>query len=99
MSLPEDVRRFYAPVIDWLKEYAESPREITTVNLKFDYLNTSSTKMVTELVFLIKPIADKGKKVKINWFYEITDYDMKKLGSDISFFADLTFEFVEVDEE
>ncbi|MFW5804073.1 MAG: DUF1987 domain-containing protein [bacterium] len=98
-SLPENPASFYAPVFEWCNKYKETPLESTTFDFKMEYLNTSSTKMITELIYKLKDIIDVGKELKIHWYYEPMDFDMKKLGTDISYITGIPFDFFELDED
>ena len=43
-SLPANSEEFYSRVYRWLDEYIRRPQPETTVNMKLDYLDTSSSK-------------------------------------------------------
>jgi hypothetical protein len=75
-SLPEDVHKFYDPLIDWVKMLETSKVKI---DLKLEYLNTSSTKKILNLLIAL----DENKninEVDINWYYEFDDLEMEDLG-------------------
>ena len=86
-SLPEDVEKFYAPLLNLAKEYVQHPQLETTINFDMTYLNSSSTKKVLEIVTLFEPINKGDYKIKINWYYDEYDEDMEEEGKD---FARLT---------
>lgn len=76
-SLPEDVHKFYDPLIDWVKQLAA---DRVVVELKLEYLNTSSTKKLMNLLMAI----DQNKlinKIDVNWHYEFDDLEMEDLGT------------------
>ena len=75
-SLPEDPRRFYNPLFNWLKELSA---EQVQIDIKLDYVNTSSSKRIIELIKAIDT-NNKAKKIKMNWFYESDDADMLEFG-------------------
>ncbi len=97
-SLPEDVVKTYLPVLNWIDQYVKDPLDETVFVFKLNYLNTASTKAMTQIVHRLKTLIDNGKKLKVNWYYELDDFDMKKLGSDISFFTGVPFDFFEMEE-
>lgn len=75
-SLPEDVHKFYDPLIDWVKQLDV---EKVKLDLKLEYLNTSSTKKVLNLLMAL----DENSMVKdidVNWYYEFDDLEMEDLG-------------------
>jgi len=75
-SLPEDVHKFYDPIIDWVKNLK---KDIVKVDLKLEYLNTSSTKKVLNLLLALEENKDI-LEVKVNWYYEFDDLEMEELG-------------------
>ncbi|MBU8893126.1 MAG: DUF1987 domain-containing protein [Bacteroidales bacterium] len=75
-SLPEDVHKFYDPIIDWVK-YLETNE--VKVDLKLEYLNTSSTKKILNLLIALDE-NDKIAEINVNWYYEFDDLEMEDLG-------------------
>lgn len=76
-SLPEDVHKFYDPLIDWVKNLAV---DNVKVDLKLEYLNTSSTKKLLNLLVALDDNTNIDT-VDIRWYYEFDDLDMEDLGS------------------
>ncbi|PLX13259.1 MAG: hypothetical protein C0597_11940, partial [Marinilabiliales bacterium] len=75
-SLPEDVHKFYDPLIEWVKKLDV---KIVKVDLKLEYLNTSSTKKLLNLLIAL----DENSSIidiNVNWFYEFDDLEMEDLG-------------------
>lgn len=97
-SIPENSIEFYKPLNDWIDEYAANPKEQTTVDIKLEYFNTSSSKCILDLFKLLEKLNEKSTKVKINWFYEVEDEDMAEAGEDYQAIIDLPFEMIEVEE-
>jgi len=56
VSLPENAIEFYAPILNWLKQYKAAPNPKTVFDFNIEYLNTASSKQVFELIFLIDKI-------------------------------------------
>jgi len=75
-SLPEDVHKFYDPLIDWVKNLEV---ENVKVDLKIEYLNTSSTKKLLNLLIALDENTSV-KNVDVNWYYEFDDLEMEDLG-------------------
>jgi hypothetical protein len=97
-SIPENWIEFYKPLNDWIDEYATSPQAQTTVDIKLEYFNTSSSKCILDLFKLLEKLNEKSTQVKINWFYEVDDEDMAEAGEDYQAIIDLPFEMIEVEE-
>ena len=103
-SRPEDVRELYAPVIDWIKDYyleiinrqAEIYNEAKPLTFQFDleYFNSSSAKFFYDIIMAIREFKQAGVKVKIIWYYEEDDTDMKEAGEDLSILAEIKFKYI-----
>ena len=93
-SLPEDAAGFYAPVLEWMNNYAKSPKEITTFVFDLEYFNTSSAKQLFKLLNILEHIS-KTKKVLVQWCYDKGDDDMLASGERYSRLTKLTFEMKE----
>ena len=79
-SFPDNVIEFYNPIINWLKDYAESPFSQTNVILSFDYFNTASAKVILDILQVLGSIHKKGAVVDIKWLYDKDDEDMEQAG-------------------
>ncbi|NOQ27741.1 MAG: DUF1987 domain-containing protein [Bacteroidales bacterium] len=75
-SLPEDVHKFYDPLIDWVKNLAV---EKVKVDLKLEYLNTASTKKLLNLLVALDENSNIDT-IDVRWYYEFDDIDMEDLG-------------------
>ena len=75
-SLPEDVHKFYDPLIEWVKKLEVDKVKL---DLKLEYLNTSSTKKVLNLLMSLDN-NDRVEQVDVNWYYEYDDIEMEDLG-------------------
>lgn len=91
-SLPEDVSAFYDPILDWVGGYAESPNEKTTFEMKMNYFNTASSKMLLDLLFALEEMAEEGNAVQIHWHYKENDEDMKEAGEEYEDIVEIPFE-------
>ncbi|MBL4657426.1 MAG: DUF1987 domain-containing protein [Flavobacteriales bacterium] len=83
-SIPERTAEFYDPLVSWIDEYAKSPNETTTLNIKLEYCNSSSTRYVMDILERFEGMFKAGKNVIINWHYEEDDEDMLDLGESYS---------------
>jgi Trp operon repressor len=98
-SLPENTVKFFEPVIKWVEEYKKEPAEQTYINMNFIYFNTSSAKMILEVLEQFDEIKKAGKDVKIIWHYMEGDYDIREAGEEYESMVNIPFEFVEHPEE
>ena len=72
-SIPENPGDFYRPVYDWISNYAAVNGNKTTIELGFEYINTSSTKWIYNIIKLIAGMKNLAKSVKILWYYDQGD--------------------------
>jgi hypothetical protein len=94
-SLPEDVVKFYTPILEWLDEYAKSPIEHTVFDFKLTYFNTASSKIILDILLKLGEIHDAGKKITIKWHYPSDDEDMEEAGIEYAEIVDIPIEMVE----
>ena len=88
-SLPEDAVEFYGPVIKWIKSYATAPNEVTVFKFKLDYFNTASSKLVHEILNLLKDI----QGIQIEWHYLEDDEDILEAGKEFEEQMSISFAF------
>ena len=94
VSLPANIFEFYHPLIDWIKNYCKNPNDETQLELKLDYLNTSSTKMILNLVASLEEITINGGKVTVLWYYDSGDAEMKEMGEEFASSCNLPFSLI-----
>lgn len=99
-SLPEDVKSFYLPLVQWIDEYIKHPNSSTTLRLYFDYFNTASSKMLLIILNKFKELVRNGHKVQVVWQYPSDDVELENAGQDFAELLKLPFriEAVEVDD-
>lgn len=86
-SYLENTNAFYKDLLAWMKQYIAEVKGPVNFKLFLTYFNTSSSKSIAELLWMIKDYESEGGKVKVSWHYEDWDEDMLKEGED---FADET---------
>ena len=94
-SLPEDVVKFYTPILEWLDEYAKAPNEQTVFDFKLSYFNTASSKIILDILLKLGEIHDAGKNITIKWYYPSDDDDMEEAGIEYAEIVDIPIEMVE----
>ena len=99
-SIPENSIDFYRPVVEWLDTYAESPANITEVNIQLEYFNTSSSKCILDVFKKLENVFKKNNEegVTINWYYEEDDEDMLEAGEDYQSILKIPFKMIEMEE-
>ncbi len=69
-SYMENPQVFYEPILVWMREFLPVNQKESVLELKIDYLNTSSTKMIMDLLDLWEKYFLEGKKLSIKWYYD-----------------------------
>lgn len=95
-SSPENPLNFYGSLLLNMDKYMQAHNGNITVNLAFEYFNTSSSKCIFNLLRKLDSISQLGKRVIVNWYYENDDDDMLEAGEDFSSFFGYEFNFVSV---
>jgi hypothetical protein len=96
-SLPEDVKNFYTPLIQWLDSYALHPNNETHLYLNFEYFNTSSSKMILIMLNKIRDIQKKGFSVLVTWSYPPQDAEIEEAGEEFAELLNIPFQFIPKD--
>jgi len=90
-SLPIDPVGFYNPIIDWVMACEISSVQL---NIRLDYLNTSSAKQLYSIIMLLKENPSVTSLI-INWFYEEGDEDGYNTGREFESLVNIQFIFHE----
>ncbi|MFN8206485.1 MAG: DUF1987 domain-containing protein [Bacteroidales bacterium] len=97
-SIPEDPVAFYRPVMEWLVKYGKETAPNTVINLKFEYINTSSSKALHNILKVLNDSYDDQHKMVLNWYYEVGDDDMYELGQFFQPYLRIPINFIETEE-
>jgi len=73
-SYLENTWEFYDKLTSWLRNYIEQGKPII-FNFKLTYFNTSSSKGILDILFLLRDYKQAGGSVTINWYYPEDDDD------------------------
>ena len=90
-SYPENTFEFYKPVMQWVEEYFQDPKQELTVNMEIIYFNSSSSKLFFDFFDLLEENRDKSK-ITIYWIYDEENESALEAGED--FIED--FEYLEI---
>ncbi|MBK8882544.1 MAG: DUF1987 domain-containing protein [Bacteroidales bacterium] len=97
-SIPENPGDYYRPVHAWITEYSQNHIEKSRIDLGFEYINTSSTKWIFNILKELSEMEDVSENVKVTWYYEQGDEDMCELGFILKSLIECPFILVEVEE-
>lgn len=103
-SRPENVRKFYLPILEWLEKFAEEQKGSSSklskllVQFDFEYFNSTSAKYILDIFKALNVLNDLGIEIQVKWLYEEDDEDMLEVGQEMSRMSKLEFEYVNTDE-
>jgi len=93
-SFPEEVKRFFDPVLLWLEEYVSNPNDLTRFEFRLEYFNSATSTMLVEILYTLERIIkETNKKVVIIWNYLEIDDDMHETGKEYEEMVKIPFEF------
>ncbi len=93
-SFPADVTYFYQPVMSWIERYSKTPNVKTVFDVKLDYFNTASSKVLLDILYKLEEIHGSGKPVTVRWYYPDDDEDMEETGIEFARILKLPFEHI-----
>lgn len=95
-SLPANGEQFYGHVHRWLDEYLKQPCASTTVNIRLDFMDSTSSKHFYNIFNRLSVVEQPGREVNVNWHFEIGDEEMAEVGKDYQRFFPIHFRFIGV---
>lgn len=66
-SFPENIMKFYTPLIAWLDNYLATDFPSFTFDCHLVYFNSSTSKLLMNVLTSMDNAAVRGKKVTVNW--------------------------------
>jgi hypothetical protein len=104
-SRPENVRKFYLPILEWLESYTKEQEKLNGTDrssglqcqFNFEYFNSTSAKYILDIFKSLNAISALGIDLDIKWLYEEDDEDMLEVGQEMSRMSKLTFEYIKSD--
>ncbi len=90
-SYPENAMEVYQPLITKLETYFVNPEQELQIELNFDFVSTSSKKMLTDIIGILQGYHDVGHQIKLTWFFPEGDLDWQEQCE--MFLEDATFNY------
>lgn len=66
-SFPENIMNFYGPLLSWLESYLATDFSVFTFDCRLVYFNSSTSKLLMNILGIMNDAAAQGKKVIVNW--------------------------------
>ncbi|MEE4198000.1 MAG: DUF1987 domain-containing protein [Bacteroidales bacterium] len=92
--LPENVLVFFNPIDNWILKYLEHPAPFTQINLSLSYINSCSTKHLSDLLKALDDKYQQGFNMKITYSYEEGDESAFEVGQDLESIIQIPFEYI-----
>lgn len=93
-SYMEETFKFYSPILDWLKKYKDEGKPSLEFNFKLTYFNTSSSRLILDILDILREFKEAGKQLTINWYYDKQDPDMEDEVEDFMIESGLEIEMI-----
>lgn len=99
-SIPENVNMFYEPILNWLDLYIENPNRKTVFNFRMKMISSSSSKIFFDILNKAELLFEKENcVVRINWYYNVYDEEIREIGTDYKDSILAPFEIILTDTE
>lgn len=97
-SILENPAEFYRPVHEWVSKYIHENHKMTSIQLGFEFINTTSIKWVYAILKELSNIPEMSTRARVSWYYEAGDEDMCDLGFILRSLVNCPFIIKEVDD-
>jgi len=93
-SFPQNVQKFYHPILEWFEEYSKNPNSKTDFVIKFDFHSSATCKAIFQVLKILSKVIQNGNELTVYWHYEKMDEDSK---TEAEYFAkklNIPFKFI-----
>jgi len=97
LSYSENTREFFEPLTEWFRQYISEIGKPITLNLKLQYLNSTSAKYLVDFIGILEEFYEIGGEVLVRWYYEDGD-DMEEMGEELAEDMNLPFQLFVYDD-
>ncbi len=95
--LPEIAGEFYQELFTWLKNYLPAASGAIVAELRLSYMNTSSTKCLMDMLYMLEDAFNAGGDVSISWYYIARNRSMRECGEEFREDLSVPFNIIAVD--
>lgn len=89
-SYLEETQKFYNKLITWINDYIATKPQQIELNIQLNYFNTSSSKSLTDILFVLKDFEKEGGNVTVNWYFDDNADDAEDQREEIEDFMEQT---------
>lgn len=90
-SYPENTFELFGPVLQWVEDFLGGTDRPLRLELRLLYLNTSSVKVLMDILDMLEDAHQAGRDVGVTWFYDPRNERIAELAEE--FKEDCTFPF------
>jgi hypothetical protein len=91
--IPDPEMDFWSPISNWFDNYLQNPAKVTSFRFQIDYLNTSSSKEILQMLYRLNELKERGFDAVVYWSYHEADIDMLEVGKDYEHMVKVPFVF------
>jgi len=99
ISCPMEPFEFFDPILEWFHEYMKDPLDETVLEIRFSYFDTSTSKFLLHILYILEDLRDSGYSTKVRWYYGEEDIDMYEEAEEFESVTDIEFEMIAVEKE
>jgi len=74
-SIPENAALVYEPLLKWVIEYIQNPRQTTNLRLNIEYFNTASSIWLAKIVKALSRMENSENILFIHLYFEVEEFD------------------------
>lgn len=78
-SIPENPESVFVPLRNWINDFFKAADSLS-ISVVLEYINSGSSKHLLEILKLLREYLEKGKGIRIVWYYEEDDESIMELG-------------------
>jgi SiaC family regulatory phosphoprotein len=83
-SFPNDTIEFFSGPLSLVDQYLLQPKAKTKLTFQIDYYNSTSLKIILNIIAMLITLHPQKSEVEIVWQYFADDEDMEETGTTIS---------------
>ncbi|MGE5396968.1 MAG: DUF1987 domain-containing protein [Chitinophagales bacterium] len=92
--LPENAMHFFEPLFAWVQQFLRDLQKETIFQFTIQYINTSSSKCMMDLIDILDEAYCNGQKVSVQWYYDEGDESLFKCAEEFCQDIKLPFEII-----
>ncbi|WP_028454723.1 biofilm regulation phosphoprotein SiaC [Chitinilyticum litopenaei] len=93
-SYPENAFELFRPLLDWVGAYLGSDHGPLQLELRLLYLNTSSIRIMMDVLDQLEAAHGQGRAVSLRWFYDSRNARVADLAEEFREDCSFPFEIV-----